>query len=132
MFLTSKNLAVIEMFLSYYSCSFFLFLFKSLSRESFPELVDRTYNGVIFFLSFGIKEANDIEKSLGKMVMSLLALVGGVAASYRTLKRGAVVWSNTLFIYFSLTFQIFARMFSLGLFFFTVRNFMPTIPILLR
>ena len=54
--------------------SFFLFLLKSLSRESFPELVDRTYNGVIFFLSFGIKEANDIEKSLGKMVMSLLAL----------------------------------------------------------
>ena len=62
----------------------------------------------------------------------LLALVCGVAASYRTLKRGSVVWSNTVFIYFSLTFQIFARIFSLGLFFFTVRDFMPTIPILLR
>ena len=52
----------------------FLF-FDSLSEESFPELVDKTYNGVIFFLSFSIKEANDIEKSLGKMVMSLLGRV---------------------------------------------------------
>ena len=53
----------------------FPFFFDSLSEESFPELVDKTYNGVIFFLSFSIKEANDIEKSLGKMVMSLLGRV---------------------------------------------------------
>ena len=85
------------------------------------ELVDKTYNGVVFFGSFGHKMASDTEKSLAKIFMSLLALVCGVAASYRTLKRGAVKWKNTLFIYFSLTFQIFARMFSLGIFFFTAR-----------
>lgn len=105
--------------------------FNWLSRQTFAELVDQTYNGFIFFLSFSFKEATDIEKSLGKMFMSVLALVAGVAASYRTLKRGAVKWNHTIFIYFSLTFQIFARIFSLGLFFFTARNFLPTVPILL-
>ena len=62
--------------------------FHSLSRETLVQLLDMSYNGVIFFLSFSYKEATDIEKSLGKMLMSLLALVAGVAASYRTLKRG--------------------------------------------
>ena len=80
--------------------------FDSLRNDSFIELVDKTYDGIVFFLSFGNKDATDIEKSLGKMVMSLIALVCGVAASYRTLKRGAVKLSNTLFIYFSLTCQV--------------------------
>ena len=80
--------------------------FDSLRNDSFMELVDKTYDGIVFFLSFGNKDATDIEKSLGKMVMSLIALVCGVAASYRTLKRGAVKLSNTLFIYFSLTCQV--------------------------
>ena len=80
--------------------------FNALSNDSFLTLADKTYNGVIFFLTFSYKDATDIEKSLGKIFMSLLALVGGVAASYRTLKRGAVKWKSTLFIYFSLTFQV--------------------------
>ena len=105
--------------------------FNSLSKENFAQLVDMTYNGIIFFLSFSYKSANETEKSLGKILMSLLALVCGVAASYRTLKRGAIEWQNTIFIYFSLTFQIFARIFALGIFFFTARNFLPTVPILL-
>ena len=80
--------------------------FDSLRNDSASELVDKSYDGIVFFLSFGAKNATDIEKSLGKMVMSLIALVCGVAASYRTLKRGAVKLSNTLFIYFSLTCQV--------------------------
>lgn len=80
--------------------------FNSLSQLTFAQLVDKTYNGVIFFLSFSIKEATDIEKSLGKIFMSLIALVCGVAASYRTLKRGAVKMTNTIFIYCSLTSQV--------------------------
>ena len=80
--------------------------FNALSNDSFLTLADKTYNGVIFFLTFSYKDATYIEKSLGKIFMSLLALVGGVAASYRTLKRGSVKWNNTLFIYFSLTFQV--------------------------
>ncbi len=80
--------------------------FESLSKENFGSLVDKTYNGFIFFLSFGIKPAEDTEKSLGKMFMSLLALVFGVAACYRTLKRGAVKMSNTFFIYCSLFLQV--------------------------
>ncbi len=80
--------------------------FNSLSKDDFGTLVDKTYNGVIFFLSFSIKEATDIEKSLGKIFMSLIALVCGVAASYRTLKRGSVKMSNTAFIYLSLSFQV--------------------------
>ena len=80
--------------------------FKSLAREDFGSLVDKTYNGFIFFLSFGLKPAESMEKSLGKMFMSLLALVFGVAACYRTLKRGAVKMSNTFFIYVSLFLQV--------------------------
>lgn len=53
-------------------------------------VVDMTYNGVIHFLTFSAKPAGDIELSLGKMFMSLVALVFGVSACYRTLKRGAV------------------------------------------
>jgi hypothetical protein len=49
--------------------------FNSLSRDSFATIVDKTYNGIIFFLSFSIKPADDIEKSLGKTFMSFLALV---------------------------------------------------------
>ena len=49
--------------------------FNSLSKVSFAGMVDKTYNGIIFFLSFSIKPADDIEKSLGKMFMSFVALV---------------------------------------------------------
>eukprot|EP00094_Tigriopus_californicus_P001992 TCALIF_01920-PA protein Name:"Similar to ANK2 Ankyrin-2 (Homo sapiens)" AED:0.42 eAED:0.42 QI:11/0.75/0.4/0.8/1/1/5/0/1087 len=105
--------------------------FKELSEESFWGLVDKTYNGVIFFLTFSYKNADDIEKSLGKLLMSLIALVFGVSGCYRTLKRGAVKFSNTYFIYISLVFQIFARIFSIGLYFFAVRQFFPIVPILL-
>ena len=70
--------------------------FYAQSSNTFADLIDKTYDGVIFFLSFSIKEATDIEKSLGKIFMSLVVLVCGVAASYRTLKRGAVVWTNTI------------------------------------
>lgn len=105
--------------------------FKELSEESFWGLVDKTYNGVIFFLTFSYKNADDIEKSLGKLLMSLIALVFGVSGCYRTLKRGAVKFSNTYFIYVSLVFQIFARIFSIGLYFFAVRQFFPVVPILL-
>jgi hypothetical protein len=52
--------------------------FNSLSRDSFATMVDKTYNGIIFFLSFSIKPADDIEKSLGKMFMSFLALVSNL------------------------------------------------------
>jgi hypothetical protein len=62
---------------------------------------------------------------------SLVFVIAPNVLFYRTLKRGAVKMSHTAFIYFSLALQIFARMFSLGLFFFAVRNFMPTVPILL-
>lgn len=82
---------------------------KYLSKVTFWELIDAIYTGVVFFLSFSYKSATDIEKSLGKLMMSLLALVLGVAACYRTLKRGAVRVSNTAFIYVSLMLQIFAR-----------------------
>ena len=93
--------------------------------------MDKTYNGFIFFLSFGVKAADDNEKSLGKMFMSLMALVFSVAACYRTLKRGALKMSNTFFIYISLFCQVFARIFSLALYFFAMRDFMPAIPIFL-
>jgi hypothetical protein len=63
--------------------------------------------------------------------MSFVALVFGVSACYRTLKRGAVQMSNTFFVYLSLLMQIFARIFSIGLYFFAVRSFMPAVPIML-
>jgi hypothetical protein len=58
--------------------------------------------------------------------------VFGVSACYRTLKRGAVGMSNTLFIYLSLLLQIFARIFAVGLYYFAVRSFLPATPILVR
>ena len=61
-----------------------------LSEVSFLSVVDMTYDGVVHFLTFSAKPAGDIEQSLGKMFMSLVALVFGVSACYRTLKRGAV------------------------------------------
>eukprot|EP00095_Tigriopus_kingsejongensis_P004696 maker-scaffold276_size226481-snap-gene-0.17 protein:Tk04696 transcript:maker-scaffold276_size226481-snap-gene-0.17-mRNA-1 annotation:"hypothetical protein" len=105
--------------------------FKFLNDNDFWTLVDKTYNGIIFFLTFSYKPADDIEKSLGKLLMSLIALVFGVSGCYRSLKRGAVKMSNTYFIYASLLCQIFARIFSIGLFFFAVRQFYPIVPILL-
>ena len=38
-----------------------------------------TWNWMIFFLSFSAKPASEIEKSLGKLFMSLMALVFGVS-----------------------------------------------------
>ncbi len=105
--------------------------FKQLSEVSFTGIIDMTYNGFIHFLSFSAKPATDVERSLGKMFMSLVALVFGVSACYRTLKRGAVQMSNTFFIYCSLLLQLFARIFSIGLYFFAVRSFFPAVPILL-
>ena len=105
--------------------------FKSLSEESFWALFDKTYNGVVFFLSFSYKAADENEKSLGKICMSLVALVFGVSGCYRTLKRGAVKMSHTFFIYISLFLQVFARIFSLALYFFAVHSFLPMVPVLL-
>ena len=39
--------------------------------------------------------------------------------------------TNQLFIYFSLFLQIFARLFSITLFFFAVRQFIPALPLML-
>ena len=68
---------------------------KKLSEVSLMSVVDMTYNGVLHFLTFSAKPAGDIEQSLGKMFMSLVALVFGVSACYRTLKRGAVQGQTT-------------------------------------
>ena len=105
--------------------------FHRLSQEDFWSLLDKTYNGIVFFLSFSYKSATDAEKSLGKMSMSLIALVFGVSACYRTLKRGALKMSNTFFIYISLFLQVLARILSLAIYFYAVRSFMPMVPILL-
>ena len=105
--------------------------FRSLTFVSFWKILDMTYTGVVYFLTFSYKPANEIEKSLGKIFMALLALVIGVSGCYRTLKRGALQISNISFIYVSLFLQVFARIFSLGLYFFAVRSFMPNVPILL-
>ena len=83
--------------------------FNRLAGYSFPKLLDKTYNGVIFFLSFSAKDADETEKSLGKLFVSVINLVFGVAACYRTLKRGALGINNTFFILLSLLFQVFAR-----------------------
>ena len=80
--------------------------------------MDKTYNGVIFFLSFSAKDADDVEKSLGKLFVSVMNLVFGVAACYRTLKRGALGMNNTFFIFISLFLQIFARILRYGIFVF--------------
>ena len=39
--------------------------------------------------------------------------------------------SNTFFVYLSLLLQIFARILSIGLYFFAVRDFIPAVPIFL-
>jgi len=96
---------------------------NQLAKLGFLQIVDKTYNGVLFFLSFSARDADETEKSLGKLCVSVLNLVFGVAACYRTLKRGALGINNTFFIFISLTFQIVARILSLGLYFFCVRNF---------
>ena len=84
--------------------------FNELAKHDFLKLVNMTYNGVLFFLSFSASEANETDKSLGKLFVSIMNLVFGVAACYRTLKRGALGINNTLFIFISLFFQIFARL----------------------
>ena len=83
--------------------------FNHLAKLGFLQIVDKTYNGVLFFLSFSARDADETEKSLGKLCVSILNLVFGVAACYRTLKRGALGINNTFFIFVSLTFQIVAR-----------------------
>ena len=75
-----------------------------LSDKSLISLVDMTYNGVLHFLTFSAKPAGSIEQSLGKMFMSLVALVFGVSACYRTLKRGAVQ-GRKMKLNYSLTVQ---------------------------
>ena len=58
--------------------------FKKLNDKTFPQLADMTYNGVIFFLTFSYKPATEIEKSLGKLFMSVIALVLGVSGKRTT------------------------------------------------
>ena len=81
---------------------------KKLSEKSVISLVDMTYNGVLHFLTFSAKPAGSIEQSLGKMFMSLVALVFGVSACYRTLKRGAVQGRKTK-LNDSLKFQLVCK-----------------------
>jgi hypothetical protein len=83
--------------------------FNRLAEHDVGSIAEKTYNGVLFFLSFSARYADDTEKSLGKLFVSIMNLVFGVAACYRTLKRGALGMHNTLFIFISLFFQIFAR-----------------------
>ena len=83
--------------------------FNRLAGHDVVSIAEKTYNGVLFFLSFSARDADETEKSLGKLFVSIVNLVFGVAACYRTLKRGALGINNTLFIFISLFFQIFAR-----------------------
>ncbi len=87
--------------------------------------------GFLFFITFSYKPADIVEKNLGKICMSMFSLVFGVSACYRTLKRGSVRMSNSIFIILSILLQILARMYSIGLYFFAVRQFAPLMPILL-
>ena len=83
--------------------------FNQLADYDFLTILDKTYNGVIYFFSFSAKYADETEKSLGKLFVAVINLVFGVAACYRTLKRGALGLNNTFFIFISLFFQITAR-----------------------
>jgi len=63
--------------------------------------------------------------------MSLNSVVMCVAASYRTLKRGAVNFRSTFFIYLSLLCQVLARILSFLMLYLYQRKFYPTIPVIL-
>ena len=59
--------------------------------------------------------------------MSVNSVVMCVAASYRTLKRGAVNFRNTFFIYLSLLCQVLARIMSFLMLYLYQRRFYPAV-----
>ena len=59
--------------------------------------------------------------------MSLNSVVMCVAASYRTLKRGAVNFRSTFFIYLSLLCQVLARIISFLMLYLYQRRFYPAV-----
>ena len=59
--------------------------------------------------------------------MSLNSVVMCVAASYRTLKRGAVNVKSTFFIYLSLLCQVLARIISFLMLYLYQRRFYPAV-----
>ena len=80
----------------------------------------------IFFIFF--TDASEVEKSFGKIIISIFGLVRSVGGCYTLQKRGAVVTKIPMYI--SLLAQIMARIISFGLFFCAVRDFEVWFPIL--
>ena len=68
---------------------------------------------------------------MGKLILSVLSLVKSITTSYKNLKRQAIQMGDMPFIFLSLTSQVLARIVALVLYFSSMREFEPWLPILL-
>ena len=104
-------------------------------KEGFWGVIQKGGSGILYYITFShipVDDAiTDIEKSLGKLVITTISLVFSVAGCYKILKREAFDNGSMVFIYLSLLAQISARILSLGLYFTAAPKFVPWFPILL-
>ena len=64
-------------------------------------------------------QVTDEQKSMGKLLMSVMSLVLSVASCYKMFKRAALSYGDLFFVYLSLLFQIMARIIAVWVLFAT-------------
>ena len=96
------------------------FQIQTIIDMNFFTFVEKMVKGLLFFFSFSQIPADGIEQSLGKLAMSTITLVLGVTSCYKTLKRGALSSSDTIFVAVSIILQVITRIFSLMMYFVTI------------
>ena len=88
------------------------------------------FNGILHFATFSkLSAENEVEKSLGKLLLTILSLVLSIAGCYKIQKRGAFSLGDMPLVYLSLLVQVVARIVSFALAFFAMDNFRTWFPI---
>ena len=99
-------------------------------------LVSKIFNDETFSVEFmgiirGIvlsKSASTIEKSIGKMLLSITSVVFSIGGCYRFQKRRSITLVDTIPIFLSLLTQIISRIFAFLIFFSTGQSFDVWMP----
>ena len=81
------------------------FYLGSLADLSLRQLLEKTLKGVVFFLY----EPSALERSMGKLFISLVSIHLGMVHSYRLIKRGSLDSDHCMFYSLSLLFQLASR-----------------------
>ena len=103
-------------------------------EKSVISIFRSSLDGFFYFITQLLRtgeDASGVEKSLGKILISIVGLMLSVSGCYKISKRGAIPTTSMFWMWASYGCQILARMIAICFFFYPFQDFVIVLPMIL-